>query len=299
MEDDSDDDDDSYFNHLQEAANRLDDEGNENEDNSQTKQSSKNQKEFKNDNEYYDQIQQECGQESNIISSGNNMVWQSLLRNVTKVDIDSAKYNNNRQAFQCIDLVYDKDNPRILLVEQWLLSQLPISSYALSRIRSRYLFPVDNLTLWVDDFLHPSTLILAKFEKSINKDFSGVSYAFSSHLFSALPSVNDLKPLLVSFLPVLLSSSIGNTPLTEVAQQQQVDQPFEPSSIEWESIEDRITYVMQDILNNTSLSRSQIPRKPLDVYTYVVYVYQGPMEVLRADPNAVSIKTGYQLRKLT
>lgn len=275
------DDDDSYFDHLQEAADRLDDE-NEVIDPQQIPVA---HREFSSEMEYFDHMQQENGKESSLISSENNMIWQSLLRDSVKVNSGSTSGN---KAFQCIDLVHDRENPRILLIEQWLLSQLPTSSYAIARLRSRFLVEADSLYLWIDDILHPSTLVLARY--TLNESAS--RHDFDGHIFSSLPSTEDLKLLLVSFLPPLLASPPTSQFPTGVEQ-------FEPSNIGFESIDDRIAYVVQDIVNNPRLSHSLQPRKPINVYTYVVYVLQGSTELLRADPGTVSIAAGYELRRLT
>lgn len=281
MEND-DSDGDSYFDQLQEAADRLDDERDMQFD---VQPNDTKHHHFNTEVEYFEHIQQNNEGDSKIISSETNIVWQELLRSALKNDADHS--NHAGRPFQCIDLVHDRDNPRILLIEQWLLGQIPISSYALARLRSRYLVDTENLTLWIDDFLHPSTLILARYKH----DISMGGFSFIGHIFSALPSMNDLRPLLTSFLPTVLVSPPESFGLT-------CDQKLEPSQIEFESVDDRIAYLVQDILNTPSMSRGAVPRNPVQVYSYVVYVYQGSVELLRNDAGSVPPIPGYQLRPL-
>ena len=149
MDDDS---DDEYFNRLQEHADKLPE--------YYPSELTSNIEEpitFRSDDEYYDHVNSYNTNLSTSILPENDLIWQEMIRS-------NVAFCKTKDTWFKTELTSetDENTSEVLLVEQWLFSNLPQScrlyNLLINRNLHRYYFT--SSYLYVDNVQHPSLAII-------------------------------------------------------------------------------------------------------------------------------------------
>jgi hypothetical protein len=159
------DDDDEYFEMLHRSATQF----SPTEDDFESIPPTESNFEFGTDREYFEFVSHTNSNAESYTLPEDDMIWQNLLRSGVSL---SNRGSFSTGTLQVVDLA---GNPlEVLLIKQWLFSNLPRSSKAFCMLTSTLI-----KSCWVDNIRHPSTIVLV--------DETPRTGYVSATVFSALP----------------------------------------------------------------------------------------------------------------
>jgi hypothetical protein len=144
------DDEDNYFDKIQEHIDSQPD----NDDVVQSTLETFGQYErLEGDEEYYQRMIQENSSSERSLPE-NDLIWQILMR--------KAVASSNQASTESCNLhrILITQSSSILILQQWLFSHLPLSSKLYCMLRFPYDHDPETSQIWVDDTLHPSTIMI-------------------------------------------------------------------------------------------------------------------------------------------